>query len=127
MDEDYYELTKSNTRIIDGLRIASEPLLICLKVKAFTDLSSKKEEGEKVDSKDIKKHKNDVFRLAVTMTGDEKIEIPESIMNDLETFYKMIEEESPDIKNLLKSMGIATSISTGEILDVIKSIYTKKQ
>ena len=61
------------------------------------------------------------------MTGDEKIEIPESIMNDLETFYKMIEEESPDIKNLLKSMGIATSISTGEILDVIKSIYTKKQ
>ncbi len=127
MDEDYYELTKSNTMIIDGLRIASEPLLICLKVKAFTDLSSKKEEGEKVDSKDIKKHKNDVFRLAVTMTGDEKIEIPESIMNDLETFYKMIKEESPDIKNLLKSMGIATSISTGEILDVIKSIYTKKQ
>lgn len=126
MDEDYYELTKNNTAVIDGLRIASEPLLICLKVKAFIDLSIKKEAGENIDSKEIKKHRNDVFRLAVTITGDEKIEIPESIMSDLETFYAMITDKSPDIKGLLKNMGINTSISTGDILTVIKSIYTKK-
>jgi hypothetical protein len=125
MDEDYYELTKSNTKIIDGLRIASAPLLICFKIKAFIDLSSKKGAGQKVDSKDIKKHKNDVFRLAVTMTGNETTEIPKSIMDDLETFYAMIEKESPDIKSLLKSMGINTSITTDDILTVIKSIFIK--
>lgn len=127
MDDNYYELTKNNTKVIDGLRIASEPLLICLKVKAFIDLSEKKAAGEKVDSRDIKKHRNDVFRLAVTMTGDEKIEIPDTIMSDLETFYEMIERESPDLKSLLKSMGVNTSISSDEVLEAIKSIFIKNK
>lgn len=79
MDEDYYEITKSNTVIKDGLSIASEPLLICLKMKAFLDLSQRKEDGEKVDSKTIKKHRSDVFRIGVTMTEEEQMEVPESI------------------------------------------------
>ncbi len=124
MDEDYYELTKNNTKIIDGLRIASEPLLICLKVKAFIDLSLKKEAGQKVDSRDINKHKNDVFRLAVTITGDQKIDIPKTIVKDLEIFYEMIESESPDLKGLLKNMGINTSISIDEILGVMRRMFS---
>lgn len=124
MDEDYYELTKNNTKIIDGLRIASESLLICLKVKAFIDLSLKKEAGQKVDSRDINKHKNDVFRLAVTITGDQKIDIPKTIVKDLEIFYEMIESESPDLKGLLKNMGINTSISIDEILGVMRRMFS---
>ncbi|MDA8693350.1 hypothetical protein N9L92_04745 [Saprospiraceae bacterium] len=125
MDEDYYTLTQNNTKVIEGLRIATEPLLICLKVKAFINLSEKKAAGEKIDSKVIKKHKNDIFRLGVTITGEERMDVPESIIQDLEKFYEIIKEESPDIKQLLKTMGVNTSININEIMDVIKSIFTK--
>ena len=37
--------------------------LIPFKAKAWMDLTDRKAAGEHVDSKNIKKHKNDVFRL----------------------------------------------------------------
>lgn len=42
----------------------SPTCLIPFKMKAYLDLSMRKKNGEHVDSKNIKKHKNDVFRLA---------------------------------------------------------------
>lgn len=126
MDEDYYALTKSNTKIVDGLRIATEPLLICLKIKAFLDLSKKKKEGDRVDSRDIKKHRNDVFRLAVTLTGQEKMEIPASIDHDLKEFYRVLNESPPEIKSLLKNMSINTAIALDDIMEVLQSIFITK-
>ena len=36
-----------------------------------------------VDSKDIKKHKNDIYRLTKLLTADEHIVLPEEIQNDI--------------------------------------------
>lgn len=123
MDEDYYALTQANTKIIDGLRIATEPLLIAFKIKAFLDLSQKKAEGQQVDSRDIKKHRNDVFRLAVTLTGQEQLIVPEPVMKDLQEFFKVIKNNPPEINQLLKNMGIATSIALEDIVAALQSIF----
>ena len=37
------------------------PQLIALKARAWLDLTEREKRGEKIDSKTIKKHKNDVF------------------------------------------------------------------
>ena len=49
---------------------SSNICLIPFKAKAWLDLKERKLNGDQVDSKNIKKHKNDVFRLALLITAN---------------------------------------------------------
>ena len=51
--------------MVDGIPVLSPTCLIPFKAKAWLDLKKRKLNGEQVDSKNIKKHKNDVFDLTV--------------------------------------------------------------
>jgi len=48
MDEDYYKFILENCTTVGVLKRANELALICLKAKAFLDLSKRKEEGRKL-------------------------------------------------------------------------------
>ena len=64
LDDAYYQLLQSQQQERDGLRFATVTALIPLKARAWLDLTARHHRGEPVDSKDIDKHRNDVFRLA---------------------------------------------------------------
>ena len=49
---------------------SSNICLIPFKAKVWLDLKERKLNGDQVDSKNIKKHKNDVFRLALLITAN---------------------------------------------------------
>lgn len=123
MDDDYYNLIKDNVVQVDGLSIAREPLLICLKIKAFLDLSKRKSDGEKIDSRNIKKHKNDVFRIGVTLTGQEKMQVSSSILKDMKLYFDIIRNEQSNIRDILKNMGIDVNIQPQDILEILESIF----
>lgn len=53
LDDDYYHLTVQNSEIVDGLRVASPLALIGLKERAFLNLLSDREQGKKVNTRDI--------------------------------------------------------------------------
>lgn len=122
MDDEYYEFTIEHSEKGATIHRADDLALICLKAKAFLDLTKRKAEGEKVDSKDIKKHKNDVFRLAATLREDDKVDLPTGIKNDLEEFVKLMSEANPDVKAIMKNMGI-TSVTATDLLDQIKNNF----
>lgn len=61
LDDDYYEFLKQGKVTVDGVTVLDAAYLIPFKAKAWMDLTDRKEAGEHVDSKNIKKHKNDVF------------------------------------------------------------------
>ena len=82
MDEDYYRFTIEHSLQEDGVHIANIESLICLKSKAFLDLSQRKAKGESVDSKHIAKHKKDVFRLAAMLTPASRYELPNTLKTD---------------------------------------------
>ena len=63
LDDDYYEFLKQGKVTVDGVTVLDAAYLIPFKAKAWMDLTDRKAAGEHVDSKNIKKHKNDVFRL----------------------------------------------------------------
>ena len=65
-----YELLKTGQMIVDGIPVLSPTCLIPFKAKAWLDLKERKLNGDQVDSKNIKKHKNDVFRLALLITAN---------------------------------------------------------
>lgn len=119
MDDDYYNFTLEQCTTIDGLSRANELALVCLKAKAFLELSQRKKVGQRIDSKSIKKHRSDVFRLAATLTGEDQIELPESIQKDMAVFMNIMEENPPNTKDFLKAMGI-TAVSTEQLIEQLK-------
>jgi hypothetical protein len=82
LNDDYYHLITGNCKTVDDIQIVTPECLIALKAKAFLDLSERN-----ADSNKIKKHKNDVFRLAPTLIEDNRCVVPETIIHDLKTFY----------------------------------------
>lgn len=100
MDDDYYSFVLEQRRDINGLSYIGAEALIPLKAKAYTDLSERKLAGESVNSKDIKKHKNDVFRLFSILQTDQSIDCPASIRRDLRAAFLLLSEEPVDLKAL---------------------------
>lgn len=98
MDEDYCSLLTKGIGIIDGVSILKTEYLIPFKAKTWIDLTQRKENGEKVDSKDIRKHKNDIIRLYVLLTPNIRVELPKTIKDDMSIFLKMMEKEEINLK-----------------------------
>ncbi|MDZ7772841.1 MAG: hypothetical protein U5K31_08900 [Balneolaceae bacterium] len=122
MDGDYYHFTLEHSTTEGELRRANELALVCLKAKAFLDLSQRKKEGQRIDSKTIKKHRSDIFRLAATLTDEDQITLPESIQKDMSAFMEMMEDNPPQTKDLLKAMGI-TMLNTDQLINQLKQSF----
>jgi hypothetical protein len=104
LDDDYYNFTIEHSTNKVEVNIANTEALICLKVKAFLELTRQKENGEQPDEKHIKKHKGDVFRLAILFTAEDVFELPESIKIDMQVFAEKVQYSLPD-KAIFRIMG----------------------
>lgn len=100
LNEAYYELLKEGHTVIDGMPVLKPTCLIPFKAKAWLDLNERKNAGEHVDSKNIRKHKNDVFRLAQLLTADTKQSIIPEIAEDMKSFLTAMESEDVDLKSI---------------------------
>lgn len=122
MDDDYYKFTLEHSVKNGLLHRADDFALICLKAKAFLDLSERKADGQRIDSKQIKKHKNDVFRLAATLTGDKHIKLPDSIQKDVLSFIEKMKESPPETKNMFKEMGIG-AMGADNLIGQLRQVF----
>ena len=98
LNDAYYDLLKDGQVILDGIPVLNEECLIPFKVKAWLDLTERRAQGEAVDSRDIKKHKNDVFRLAQLLTDRSRKTLGEEVALDMSRFLKEMEKETIDTK-----------------------------
>jgi len=103
---------------VDGYSVINIETAILFKMKAWLDLIERKEAGEKVDSKNIKKHKNDVFRLLANVIPAGRIETAAAIRSDIAQFIELIDKDRPDITNL----GIRNT-SFSQLMEVLKSTF----
>lgn len=78
------------------------------------------ESGEHVDSRNIKKHKNDIFRLLANVLPSSKVEIDKEIEEDVKLFIEMIHQDKPSLKDL----GIK-GVSFDEMIELLQNIYSK--
>ncbi|WP_027108998.1 nucleotidyl transferase AbiEii/AbiGii toxin family protein [Lacticigenium naphthae] len=100
LDDAYYNLLLEGKTIVEGYSVLKIETIILFKIKAWLDLSERKREGESIDSKNIKKHKNDIFRLLVNVDPSKRINKQKEITNDLMHFNELIYNDKPDLKNL---------------------------
>jgi len=120
MDENYYDFIHQHKREIGGVSIVGEECLIPLKARAWLDLTKRKKKGEHVDSRDIRKHRNDVLRLYLILPPDLQVELPRSIRDDLHSFLETVAPELD--QNLLKNLGIQ-GVRVADVLQTIKTVY----
>ena len=99
LDDDYYQFLRDNSSVQGGLSLASPAALIVLKAKAWMDLNLRRQNGESVDSHNIRKHKGDIARL-VQLLQEEPLVLPPNIRSDMENFLHRFEQETIDARNL---------------------------
>jgi len=119
LDSVYYHFIHQNIKVIENLPVIGPEVLIPLKAKAWLDLTAKKTAGENIDSRDIKKHKNDVFRLFPLLPGNLSISCPQDIQEDLRQFSDRIVSDSGIS---LKTLGIRTQSLNG-VISRLKEFY----
>ncbi|MBN2435998.1 MAG: hypothetical protein JXK07_12105 [Spirochaetes bacterium] len=105
LDGEYYRFTIDHSNIVNGLRIANTEALICLKAKAYLDLSKRKSEGEEISDKEARKHKHDILRLLVLLSEEDKFSLPDNLKQDLQNFVDLVKEDLPD-SAIFKEMGL---------------------
>jgi len=79
LDDAYYAFILAGRREVDGLPWVGEDRLIPLKASAWLDLGERQARGEPVDSKNIRKHANDVLRLSQLLAPDMRIPVVELV------------------------------------------------
>ena len=103
--EKFIDKVKENSKFysinfLNANKMPSSKNVIPFKAKAWMDLTDRKAAGEHVDSKNIKKHKNDVFRLTELIDPTAKVVAPQGVYADIQEFVQRMKNENVDIKQL---------------------------
>ena len=110
LDDNYYQLIQSGKVLKEGVPVVDAPTLVLLKAKAFLDLATRKESGEPIDTRDIKKHRNDILRLAQVLDPATTLQLPDTVQRDMAAFLGRLANEDVPLKNL--------GIQSGNLKDI---------
>ena len=117
LDDNYYQLMLEGRRTVGGISVLGPEYLVLFKMKAWLDLTQKKNSGQHVNERDLKKHKNDVFRLFAIVDPTVRIHLPESVANEVRQFISLISRDTN-----LHDMKI-DNYTAAEVLDTLREIY----
>ena len=118
LDNEYYELLIGGMITVDGITVLDIEYLILFKIKAWLDLYERKSNGERIDSKNIKKHRNDVIRLVAALNQTNTLNVSDEIKMDVESFLEMTETIPVD----MKSLGL-NRITYASIIERIRNCF----
>jgi hypothetical protein len=125
LDDAYYALIQDHQQVSNGLRFVTATALIPLKANAWLDLTARVQSGEDIDSRDIHKHRNDVFRLAATLPGDPASPLADSVLGDLARFLEAFPPSDPVWSNIQNAMGstLARNTTPDSLLATIRTFF----
>ena len=117
LDSEYYGFIQAHRIQVDGLSLLSAEALIVLKAKAWLDLSERKAEGEHIDSRNIRKHKNDICRLFASIAETSRVTVPAGIQSEMRYFLERLQNEEID------TAAMRIPISMDDVLDGLHKLF----
>lgn len=117
LNDDFYSFMLEGRRTILGASVLGAEYLIPFKMYAWLNLKDRKSRGEHVNERDLKKHKNDVFRLLQIVDPQKKIDTKGIVNEAVRRFIQEIREESLPLKQL----GISVDVNTA--IEYLESMY----
>ncbi|HCE43330.1 MAG TPA: hypothetical protein DET40_07260 [Lentisphaeria bacterium] len=125
LEEDYYTLVCNSKILINEAPTLPPQCLIPLKARAHLDLKKRKADGDTtVRSDDIRKHRNDVFRLLTTLTPEDKYPLSHKIAADLKEFLGTLPPGSEDWTAIRSSLNIRNLPAPDILIQRIKDVFT---
>jgi len=121
LNTEYMDFVRGGMQVKEGLSILGVEHLIPMKAYAHLDLAQRKEGGESVRSVDVKKHKNDVFRLAQVADPQWQGSVPDLVTEHVAEFISKMRDEAVD----LKALRIPGELET--ILDLLETLYVPRE
>ena len=118
LNDDYYRVLLDGKVVVGGLSVLRPEYLILFKAKAYLDLKQRKDNGESVDSNDIKKHKKDVLKIAVELMLEKITNLPDAVKEDIDLFIRSLEDDPFD-DNSLKNYGVKNK----EVVERLKRVF----
>ena len=116
LDDDFYDFMMQGRRVIDGISILDVEHLIPFKMYAWLNNRKLCAEGKQVNSDDIKKHKNDVFRLIELINTDTRIDTKGNVRTCVDEFLSEIVIEPV-------SSSVLGTITKDEAIRIFKNVY----
>ena len=117
LNESYYRFLLEARTVSAGLSVLDAAHLVPLKMKAWLDLTEKKAAGFHVNDRDLRKHRQDVFRLFPLVSEDVSVITPPEVYNDIQRFIQAARSMP------FETNQIGISISKNDILDIYSRIY----
>ena len=118
MDDDYYAFVMAQRTVEAGLPYIPARGLIPLKAHAFKNLSDQKADGAAVDSKQINKHRNDIYRLFAVMDRNQVTELSDVIRLNLNAALELMDDTPME----LKPFGLSGR-DVSSVVEELKRLY----
>lgn len=118
LDDEYYKVLIDGKVVRNGLSVLRPEYIILFKAKAYMDLKMRRALGEKVDSRDIKKHKKDILRIAAELMLEKIEDLPKIVNTDIHSFINSLEQE-PFENDSLKEYGLENE----DVVNLLKQIF----
>ncbi|MBI2421411.1 MAG: hypothetical protein HYV27_01185 [Candidatus Hydrogenedentes bacterium] len=124
MDEAYYAVVRDHTGRRGGLRLLLPEGLILLKARAWLDMHTRKQSGQHVDDRDLKKHRTDVFRLALLLTRNRSAAIDPKVYEDLLAFLGHFPKDSTEWGAIRQASGMNNTMPPpAELHEIITKYF----
>jgi hypothetical protein len=114
LDPEYFEMIKNNVDKTNRAPCTNTQATIMLKMSAFYDLRSR-------DDKKWKKHRRDIVKLALLLTGEEQIKLTGRMKQDFDSFIKHLNDEVD--QKMIKSFGDGLPIDKEQIIEVMEQVF----
>lgn len=119
LDDNYYNLMLEGRKTVDGISVMQAEYLTVFKAKAWLDLSQKKSQGIHVNDRDLRKHKGDVFRLFAIIDPTVRIELNDSVKDEMRSFLSAMEQENINLRDI----GVS-GFTISEALDGLRTLFS---
>ena len=133
LDDDYYHFLMKEIRKHASLPLLSVPALIVLKIKAHLNLlenyDSDAEHGSDAGMVNVRKHRNDVFFMLMSLDDVTPRVLPHPLRRDVEYFVHLYAETSPEWDGILSHLKskygkvIMRSTSPSVLLSQLKELF----
>lgn len=117
LNDDYYDFMMHGRKIINGIGVLDAEHIIPFKMCAWLDQRRRKKAGEHVNERDLKKHKNDVFRMLQIISLGAKIESIGLVKQNIIQFLEVVKEEE------LRLEQIKLPFAKEEALEFLREVY----